>query len=103
MDIRCRRLDCKINDHYTCKAKSLAVSKNVVCEIYQKDSSKPRAEKDISIFERTPKFAPQRDSKTMKIECDAKCLLNHEGICVANGITVNDYRGRAYCQTFIKK
>ena len=103
MDIRCRRLDCKFNDRYTCKAKSLDISKNAVCKMYQKDASKPPVEKGVSIFERTPQFASQRDSKTMTIRCQANCLLNHDGVCVANGRTVNDYRGRAYCQTFIKK
>ncbi len=103
MDLRCRKLDCKFNNHYTCKAKNLAVSKNAVCQIYENDSSKPDADKVVSIFEKTPKFAPQRDTKSIKIECCAKCLLNKEGICEANGITINDYRGRPYCQTFIKK
>lgn len=103
MDIRCRKLKCVYNDHFTCKAKNLSVTKSAVCKIYKPDENKPTPDTTKSLFERTPKYSPQRDSKTIDIECDADCLLKHEGMCVANGITVNDCRAKPCCMTFLKK
>lgn len=103
MDIRCRKLKCKYNDHFTCKAKSLDVSKNAICNIYEPDENKPQPDTTARLFERTPKFSPQRDSKAIDICCGAECLLKHEGKCIANGITINDYRAKPYCMTFLKK
>ena len=55
-----------------------------------------------SIFEETPVFAKQRDVKTMKINCNADCIFNENGICTANGITVNSLID-PYCITYLKK
>ena len=103
LDIRCRKLSCKFNDHFTCKAKAIEVSKTSICKNYVLDSTKPKEDTTKNLFERTPKYSPMRDSKTITIKCNAKCLLNHEGFCVANGITLNDYRAKPYCLTFLEK
>ena len=103
MDIRCRKLKCKYNDHFTCKAKGITVTKGMLCSRYEPDESKPQVDTSKQLFERIPNYAPQRDSKTICIECNANCLLNHEGRCVANGITINDYRAKPCCLTYIKK
>ena len=103
MDIRCRKLNCKFNDHFTCRAKSIDVTRTAVCKSFVFDAEKPKEDTTKQLFERTPKFAPMRDSKTIEIKCNAKCLMNHGGKCVANGITINQTRNKVYCQTFIKK
>ena len=36
MDIRCRKLNCKYNDRFTCKAKSLLVNQKGNCNVYEK-------------------------------------------------------------------
>ena len=101
MDLRCRKLDCKFNDRHTCTAKGLVVSKTTTCKTYQKDESKIVVKQ--SMFEGTPNFAPQRDCKALTIKCSAACLLNKDGVCEANGITINQTRNKVYCQTFINK
>ncbi len=103
MDIRCRKLKCKYNDHFTCKARGIAVTKGMLCSHYEPDEEKQQIDTSKHLFERIPKYSPQRDSKTIEIKCSAECLLNHDGHCVANGITVNDYRAKPYCLTFIRK
>ncbi len=103
MDIRCRKLKCKYNDHFTCKAKGITVKENIICSRFEPDETKQQIDTSKDLFERIPKYSPQRDSKTLEINCEANCLLNHDGKCVANGITVNDYRAKPYCLTFIKK
>lgn len=103
MDIRCRKLKCAFNDHFTCKAKGITVTKNALCSQYIEDETKEEPDTSKHLFERTPKYSPQRDSKAIDIECCANCLLNHDGKCVANGITINDYRAKPACLTYLKK
>lgn len=103
MDIRCRKTTCKFNDRFTCKAKDILVSDKVICSTFQKDDNK-KAVADITkhLFEQEPDFAPQRDSKTLDIKCTAKCLFNHNGKCVSNGITLNSIKEKPYCVSFLQ-
>ena len=103
MDIRCRKTVCKYNDRFTCKAKDILVDNKVICSTYEKDENKEDV-KDITkhLFEETPDFAPQRDSKAMEIKCKANCLFNHNGQCVSNGITLNSIKEKPYCVSFLK-
>lgn len=104
MDIRCRKTSCVYNDCYTCKAKKILIKKNCECEKYQLDADKPVVDKTRKIFsDNPPKYAPQRDSKTLKIDCRAHCLFNDNGKCVANGITLNDIKEKPLCITFLRK
>ncbi len=103
MDIRCRKTSCQFNDRYTCKAKAILIEKNLVCEEYQK-GDKPVVDKTKWLFsENPPDYAPQRDSRTLDIACNAHCLFNHSGKCVANGITLNDIKEKPLCVTFLRK
>ena len=104
MDIRCRKLMCKFNDRFTCKAKAILVDGKVVCSTYEKDDNKKHLQ-DVTkhLFESEPNYAPQRDSKALKIECKADCLFNHNGKCVSNGITLNSIKEKPYCVSFLKK
>ncbi len=103
MDIRCRKLNCKFNDHFTCRAKSLSVTKTAICKTYVYGSEKKEIDTTKNLFEKTPYFAPMRDSKAVEIKCNAKCIMNHEGVCVANGITMNDYKLKPCCLTFLEE
>lgn len=102
MDIRCRKTECKFNDRYTCKAKGILITQKVACSTYQEGEVK---KKDATkrLLEVTPEYAPQRDSKTMSIDCKAKCLFNHGGKCVSNGITLNAIKEMPLCVSFLKK
>ncbi len=104
MDIRCRKGLCKYNDRFTCKAKEILVDEKIVCSTYQEDSSHDEGQ-DVTkyMFEKEPNYAPQRDSKTLEIKCKAKCLFNHNGICVSNGITLNSIKETPYCVSYLKK
>lgn len=102
MDIRCRKTKCKYNDRYTCKAKGITISQGDICTNYD-PADKPAPDTTKTLFERTPEYAPQRDSTAIEIICKTKCVLNKDGKCIANGITVNDVKSKPYCMTFIKK
>lgn len=102
MDIRCRKTTCRYNDRYTCKAKGILIEKVVTCSTYEK-GDKPEIDTTMHLFEKTPEYAPQRDSKTLEIVCHAKCLFNKEGKCVSNGITVNSISEKPYCVSYLKK
>ena len=101
MDIRCRKTSCTYNDRYTCKAKAIDIARSCLCRKYEKGEE--AIDKTKNMFERTPSYALQRSSKTIKIECSAHCLFNKNGDCQANGITLNDLKNKPYCITFLRK
>ena len=103
MDIRCRKTQCKFNDRLTCRARSILVSRDDKCEKYEPKDEKKIPDVSKIIFKTTPNFAMQRDTKKMKIECNNNCVLNHDGRCVANGITINDISSKPFCITFVKR
>ena len=102
MDIRCRKKDCRFNDDFTCRAKELAVNEDGDCSVYEK-VDKPVEDTTKKLFSEVPKYARQRDVKRFKIECDAPCILKREGRCIANGITINDWKEKPVCMTILKK
>ena len=104
MDIRCRKTVCKFNDRFTCKAKGILINGKVICESFVNDSlNKKDIDTTKKLFDKIPTYAPQRDSKTICIECKAHCLFNHNGKCVSNGITLNAIKEKAFCISFLKK
>lgn len=104
MDIRCRKLKCRFNDRFVCKAKGILVDGKVVCSTYEEDFSKKDLQ-DVTkhLFESEPNYAPQRDSKALTIACKANCLFNRNGKCVSNGITLNSIKEKPYCVSYLKK
>lgn len=103
MDIRCRKTNCLHNDRFTCKAKEILINGKVICSTYQEDGSKSSPDTTARLFEKTPDFAPQRDSKALKIGCRADCLFNRNGKCVSNGITLNAIKESPFYISFLKK
>lgn len=132
MDIRCRKTTCEFNNNHTCMAKEILIDGKIQCSSYKKAceltkngdckrennggkvgqvrSSDNKQEfinhkkNDTSktMFEVPPKNAPFRSRKTIKIDCKANCLFNLDGVCKANGITVNDL-GEPYCMGYLEK
>ena len=104
MDIRCRKGLCKYNDRFVCKAKDIIVDRKVACATFEQDNTKQNVQ-DVTkrLFEEQPRFAPQRDSKTMTIACRADCQFNHNGQCVSNGITINSIKECPYCVSYLRK
>ena len=103
MDIRCRKTQCKFNDRHTCRAKEICVNRQDVCEKYEPKEEITATDTSKKMFRKTPSYAPQRDTKKMKIECKNNCVLNHNGRCVANGITINDINSFPLCMTVVKR
>ena len=103
MDIRCRKTTCTFNDCYTCKARGILIKQNCECEKYEMSGKRPTDKTKCMFSENPPKYAPQRDSKTINIECKAKCLFNSNSKCEANGITLNDLKNKPLCMTFLHK
>lgn len=102
MDIRCRKTTCYYNNKYTCTAKEILVENNMICKTFKK-TNKKEPDTSLTMFERAPEYAPQRDTKTMEIGCKAHCMFNCQGDCIANGITVNAIGEKPYCMTYIRK
>ena len=104
MDIRCRKLNCKFNNQYACLAKEIDVKKNCECAKYVLDKEKPVEDKTDKIFSSdTPQYAGQRDRSKLDITCNAHCLFNDNGICQANGISLNDIKEKPLCTTFLRE
>lgn len=103
MDIRCRKTSCSFNNDYTCKAKEILIKKNGECAKFEK-GNKPAVDKTKWLFtDKAPKYAKQRNRSTLEIGCNAHCLFNDNGKCVANGITLNDLKEKPLCVTFLRK
>ena len=103
MDIRCRKTNCRYNDRLTCRAKQIEITKKLVCESYCFCQDKAiDISKKIFESEEPPQVAPYRHNKDLHLDCQALCLFNRNGKCIANGITVGDCQKTAKCITFAK-
>ena len=102
MDLKCRKTTCKFNNHYTCIAKSIAIANELECRSYENDPDKRVKDTSRCMFEEVPSYAPHREKRHMRVACAAKCLFNEQGVCVANGLTVNSVNDMPYCITHIK-
>ena len=91
MDLKCKKLNCKYNDKYSCMSKMIEVSKNLECITFEKASNLDEGQlQDISktMFEVAPDIHPFRHIKDVDVSCKASCLFNRDGKCVSNGISV---------------
>lgn len=102
MDLKCRKTTCKYNNYYTCTARNIAIADKLECNSFVLDASKQVKDTSRCMFEEAPKYAPHREKKHMRVACSAKCLFNEQGVCVANGLTVNSINDKPYCITYIK-
>lgn len=102
MDLKCRKLNCKYNNFYTCVAKAVSISPIISCESFELDPNKKVRDVSRCMFEEAPTYAPYREKKKMRIACKAECLFNEQGVCVANGLTVNPVDECPLCITHIK-
>ena len=102
MDLKCRKTTCKYNNYYTCTAKNIAIANELECRSFVLEPSKQVKDASRCLFEEAPTYAPYREKKGVRVACAAKCLFNEQGVCVANGLTVNSICDTAYCITHIK-
>ncbi len=91
MDIRCRKTNCRYNDKLTCRANQIPISKKLICESYSfKEGSGEDISRKIFSSDNPPQVSPYLHNKKVNLTCEAKCLFNNNGKCIANGITIND-------------
>ena len=107
MDLKCKKLDCKHNNTFSCECKAIKVNSNCECSTYEKnDNLDEKQKQDVSktMFEVAPDIHPYRHKKDVDIKCTAKnCLFNCDCNCHANGISVNPCSEKPTCVTNIKK
>lgn len=106
MDIKCKKCECVHNKSCACCAGKIKVGNKVDCETYEFSEQKAEDLKQQTaknMFEIADEINGYVPNKSVKIFCDAKCLFNKEGICVANGISVLERSGKTpFCATQIK-
>ena len=104
MDLRCRKTTCKYNKDLTCMAKNVDITQKLVCKTFELDKGKEKQDFSKLIFsENPPKIADYRHLRDMCLKCNAKCLFNNEGACLANGITINaSMQKEPKCMTYLK-
>lgn len=102
MDLKCRKLNCKYNNGFSCRAKNIAIARELSCATFELDPSKRVRDTSLCMFDEAPTYAPHREKKGMRVTCAAKCLFNEQGCCTANGLTVNVIKECPYCITWIK-
>ncbi len=104
MDLRCRKTTCKFNKDLTCMAKNVGITQKLVCKTFELDKGKEEQDFSKLIFsENPPKIADYRHLRDVCLKCNAKCLFNNEGCCLANGITINaSLQKEPKCMTYLK-
>ena len=102
MDINCRKLNCKHNKKCVCTAKGIKIDNETTCKTYILDSNKKVEDLSKTMFSKTPDYENFRHIKDADIECNAHCIFNKKGKCLANGIIILDNK-KAICGTFIQK
>ena len=104
MDLRCRKTTCKFNKDLTCMAKSIGITQKLICKTFELDKGKEEQDFSKLIFsENPPKIADYRHLRDICLKCNAKCLFNNEGCCLANVITINaSLQKEPKCMTYLK-
>ncbi len=106
MDLKCKKLNCKNNDRYSCMKDCIKVSDSAECDSFEKaDNLDEKQRQDVSqtMFETAPDYHPYRHKREVDIECGADCLFNSNHKCRANGISVCNCGKTPLCTTFLKK
>ena len=105
MDLKCKKMDCEYNKCFSCQSKEICVSKKCECNTYTPSNTKDKDQhQDISrdMFETAPEIYPYRHKKNIQVLCNAHCLFNEDGKCMANGISISNQH-TATCITAIPK
>lgn len=91
MEIKCKKCECSHNKGCCCCANKIKIGKQVDCESYdysEENANNLKQQTAKNMFEIGEPLHPHVSNKEVDIYCDAKCLFNKCGKCVANGITV---------------
>ncbi len=96
VDLKCKCGKCEFNKNCNCNAKHIVISRTSNCVTYTpaKDESKAEFSDEIA----QPLVRP-----SVEVLCEAKCLFNKSGKCLANGISVLKEDNSAECGTYLPK
>lgn len=98
-DLKCGLKACRFNRGYCCCSKEIEVNASADCTTYAPDERKRTAD-----FEAGSDFTKADYSVDTAVACDADCVFNGGGKCVANGITVmREEETPAACLTFMPR
>lgn len=96
VDLKCKCGKCEHNVNCNCNAHHIVIDRRTKCQTFSlsKDENKTEFSDEIA----QPLVRPSTE-----VMCDAVCLFNNEGKCLANGITVLNENGSVECSTFLNK
>ena len=95
-DLKCKREGCEFNQNCRCPAKHITIASNAECTSYSPSENYNKTEKS-KIKQRAVRVNTVADCKA------AGCLFNHDGVCVANGISVATIGTKPECLTIKPK
>ena len=95
MNIVCRKTKCKHNHNLACMSKQLLIDSKLNCEFFEPIEDKSVEDISKQMMEIAPEIAPFRHSREVDISCEANCVFNNSGKCMANGIFVSGQTKRA--------
>ena len=96
VDLKCKCGKCEYNNNCNCYAKHIVIDRSTKCQTFSPSSDDSKAEFSDEI--------PQPLIRTsIEVLCNATCLFNKQGKCLANGITVLNENSSVECSTFLEK
>ena len=95
IDLKCKCTNCTHNHFCNCEADNIMVTKGTRCETFTPSFSKTTEYAD-EILEPLVR-------KSVDVDCNAPCLFNKQGTCIANGITISIGDNKAKCESFLKE
>lgn len=96
VDLKCNKCECVNNSHCNCTAKHISIDKQTYCDSYKESNYKKNSEYSDEISQ--PLIRNNID-----VNCNAKCVFNNNGTCIANGISVSNINNEPECSTFLPK
>ena len=96
VDLKCKCGKCEFNDHCNCYARHIIVTRTSKCGTFTPSIDQSKTEFSDEIAQ--PLVRP-----SVEVLCQAKCLFNKQGKCLANGISVMADSNSAECGTYLPK
>lgn len=96
VDLKCKCGKCEFNHNCNCHARHIVIGRQTKCETFSRSSDENKTEHSDEISQ--PLVRP-----SVEVLCNATCLFNKQGKCLANGISVQSDNGDVQCTTFLAK
>lgn len=96
IDLKCKCGKCEFNENCNCRANTIKITGTSRCATYTPSADNSKAEFSDEISQ--PLVRP-----SVEVLCEAKCLFNKCGKCLANGISILREDNSAECGTYLPK